>query len=84
MNLVKILILEIRTFKIKYGTNLGDEVTFMTYVVSAGTDIVAYEKFSGEYTLLNSYQPLLTAGVVLRGQDSGVHFLPVLPDCVNL
>jgi hypothetical protein len=55
-----------RTFKIKYGTNLGDEVTFMTYVVSAGTDIVAYEKFSGEYTLLNSYQPILTAGVVER------------------
>jgi len=55
-----------RTFKTKYGTNLGDEITFMTYVVSAGTDIVAYEKFSGEYTLLNSYQPILTADVVER------------------
>ena len=30
----------------------------MTYVVSAGTDIVAYEKFSGLYTKLNTYQPL--------------------------
>ena len=65
-----------RTFKEKYATNLGDELTFMTYVVSAGTDIVAYEKFSGNYTQLNSYQPLLTAGVIER-QDPDTFFTNV-------
>ena len=47
-----------RTFKDTYGSNLGDSISFTNYVISAGTDIVAYEKFSGEYTQLNSYQPL--------------------------
>ena len=38
----------------------------LTYSITGGTDIVAYEKFSGEYTQLNSYQPLLTADVTER------------------
>lgn len=40
-----------------FGTNIGDELNSQTYVLSAGTDIVALEKFSGDYTQLNSYQP---------------------------
>tara|TARA_R100000008_G_scaffold68559_1_gene45767 strand:+ start:4408 stop:6645 length:2238 start_codon:yes stop_codon:yes gene_type:complete len=42
-----------------YGKNLSsDKLDTYTYVVTAGTDIVAYEKFSGLYTKLNTYQPL--------------------------
>ena len=44
--------------KTVYGKNLGDKLTTSTYVITAGTDIVAREKFSNTYTLLNSYQPL--------------------------
>ena len=55
-----------RTSKEIYATNLGDEISLLTYLVSSNTDIVAYEKFSGEYTQLNSFQPLLTADVVER------------------
>ena len=52
-----------RSEKEKYGTNLGDQISFATYVISAGTDLVAFERFSGTYAQLNSYQPLLTATV---------------------
>lgn len=41
-----------------YGKNLGDKIDTTTYIVSANTDIVAFEKFSRKYTLLNTYQPL--------------------------
>lgn len=40
-----------------YGSNLGEEVSIY-YTVTAGTDIVAFEKFSGSYKLLNTYLPL--------------------------
>jgi len=52
------------TTKITYGKNLGSELDTITYVVTAGTDIVAYEKFSGTFTRLNTFQPLsaLSAG----------------------
>jgi len=43
--------------KEKYGKNLGSEIN-MSYTVTAGTDIVALEKFSNSYTLLNTYQPV--------------------------
>ena len=39
-----------------YGYNLGEEITIHT-PLSAGEDIVAFEKFSGIYTRLNTYQP---------------------------
>lgn len=45
-----------------YGTNLGDEVSIY-YTVTAGYDIIALEKYSGNYKLLNSYQPLSAVGV---------------------
>jgi len=41
-----------------YGINLGDEINTNTYVVSAGTPIVALEKFSNKYSLLNTEQPV--------------------------
>tara|TARA_R110002020_G_scaffold449574_1_gene662908 strand:+ start:3285 stop:5597 length:2313 start_codon:yes stop_codon:yes gene_type:complete len=55
--------------KAKYGKNLGPEITFETHVLSAGTPIVAYEKFSGVYTKLNTWQPISAATV---NQDPGV------------
>lgn len=47
-----------RSSKDEYGINLGDEINTNTYIVSAGTPIVALEKFSNEYTLLNTLQPI--------------------------
>lgn len=47
-----------RTTKTEYGINLGDQVDPYTYVCSVSTPIVALEKFSNSYTLLNTYQPL--------------------------
>jgi hypothetical protein len=41
-----------------YGINLGDQINTNTYVVSAGTPIVALEKFSNKYSLLNTEQPV--------------------------
>lgn len=46
------------TSKDFFGINLGNEINTATYVVSANTPIVALEKFSNQYTLLNTYQPL--------------------------
>lgn len=42
----------------KYGKNLGTEINTYSYTVTAGTDIVALEKFSNNYSLLNTYQPI--------------------------
>jgi len=56
--------------KVLYGKNLGAELNASTYEVSAGTDIVAYEKFSQTYTRLNTYQPL-SALSGYRGTISG-------------
>ena len=41
-----------------YGKNLGDKINPFTYVVKTSANIVAYEKFSRTYKLLNTYQPL--------------------------
>jgi hypothetical protein len=41
-----------------YGKNIGDQLTTLTYVITAGVPIVALEKFSNSYKLLNTYQPL--------------------------
>lgn len=49
------------TTKDVYGKNLGDKINTSTYTITAGTDIVAYEKFSKIYKLLNTYQPLCAA-----------------------
>jgi PKD repeat protein len=49
------------TTKEVYGKNLGDQIDTTSYTITAGTDIVAYEKFSKIYKLLNTYQPLCAA-----------------------
>lgn len=46
------------TQKDTYGKNIGNQLDTLTYVVTAGVPIVALEKFSNTYTLLNTYQPL--------------------------
>ena len=47
-----------RTEKDIYGKNLGEQINTLTYEVTAGSDIVAYERFSDTYVTLNTYQPL--------------------------
>lgn len=44
-----------------FGKNLGDEIDTNTYMVSANVGIVALEKFSGNYILLNTFQPVVSA-----------------------
>jgi PKD repeat protein len=46
------------TTKDKYGKNLGDLIDTQSYTISSTHNIVAYEKFSKTYKLLNTYQPL--------------------------
>ena len=48
------------TSKDEYGINLGDEIDPKSYIVDASKPIVALEKFSNVYTLLNTQQPLLS------------------------
>ena len=47
-----------RSTKDEYGTNIGNQIESMTYTVDSEVPIVALEKFSNIYTLLNTYQPL--------------------------
>lgn len=51
-----------RTSKDEYGINIGEKINTLTYRVSAGTPIVALEKFSNTYNLLNTYQPISAVG----------------------
>lgn len=44
--------------KEKYGRNIGNQINNDTYIISAGIPIVALEKFSNNYTFLNTEQPL--------------------------
>jgi len=46
------------TQKDEFGINLGDQINTDTYMITAGVPIVALEKFSGDYTLLNTFQPV--------------------------
>jgi hypothetical protein len=49
-----------RASKEFFGKNLGERIDNLTYTISAGVPIVALEKFSNTYTLLNTYQPGLS------------------------
>ena len=40
--------------KLIYGVNKGKELNFFTTILTAGKDIVAYEKFSEKYVLINT------------------------------
>jgi len=55
------------TTKEIHGKNLGPEINSLTYEITAGNDIVAYEKFSNTYLRLNTFQPLSA----LSGINSG-------------
>lgn len=46
------------TTKEIYGKNLGSEINSLTYEVTAGSDLVAFEKYSNTYLRLNTFQPL--------------------------
>jgi hypothetical protein len=52
-----------------YGKNLGQEIT-INYTVTAGQDIVAFEKFSGNYKLLNTYLPLSASSIALSANNT--------------
>lgn len=77
------------TTKEVYGKNLGDQINTTTYKITAGTDIVAYEKFSKIYKLLNTYQPLCaatptTSSYMLSDYSSNWGWPLVLPQNTSL
>ena len=55
------------TTKTIHGKNLGPEINSLTYEVTAGNDLVAYEKYSDTYLRLNSFQPLSALSGVNTG-----------------
>lgn len=55
-----------------YGKNLGNEVSTFTYTVTAGTNLVAFERYSGKFTLLNTTIPLCASSVSTFAQGSSV------------
>ena len=66
-----------------FGTNLGNEINTDTYVISAGVPIVALEKFSNRYVLLNTEQPTESTGLssyMLSGYNTNWGWPLVLPD----
>jgi hypothetical protein len=54
-----------------YGNNLGEEVT-INHIITAGQDLVAFEKFSGEYKYLNTYLPLCATYITFLTGDWGI------------
>lgn len=44
-----------------YGTNLGNEISTLNYIITAGSNIVAFEKYSGKFTVLDTYLPLVAS-----------------------
>jgi hypothetical protein len=45
------------------GKNLGNKITTLTYTITAGTPIVALERYSGKFKLLNTQVPLSAASL---------------------
>jgi hypothetical protein len=75
-----------RTSKTEYGINIGDIINPKTYRVDKDTPIVALEKFSNSYTVLNTYQPLSVIGYnnyPLSAYDSTWGWPLVLPTQFN-
>jgi hypothetical protein len=66
-----------RTTRDKYGKNLGEKLDSLTYEITGGTDIVAYEKFSQIYTRLNTFQPLcaLSGSAISTSGNSNTYML---------
>jgi len=44
-----------------YGSNLGKEISTLNYIITAGIDLVAFEKYSGTFTRLNTYLPIVAS-----------------------
>jgi len=68
------------TTKAIYGKNLGDEINSLTYEVTAGNDLVAYEKFSNSYIRLNTFQPIsalsgINTGAIEGAKNSNTYML---------
>jgi len=66
-----------------FGTNLGNEINTKTYIISAGIPVVALEKFSNRYVLLNTKQPVEATGLsayMLSGYNVNWGWPLVLPD----
>jgi hypothetical protein len=59
-----------RSSKEVYGVNIGNQINPLTYIVNVNTPIVALEKFSNQYMVLNTYQPYYI------GEDSGSSIYP--------
>jgi hypothetical protein len=68
------------TSKETYGINLGNQIDTDTYIISAGIPIVALEKFSNDYVLLNTEQPPESATYKLSSYSSDWGWPLVLPD----
>jgi PKD domain len=76
-----------RTSKTEYGINIGNQIDTLTYQVSAGTPIIALEKFSNTYTLLDTHQPVFhvySDYYPLSTYDSSFGWPLVLPNDFNV
>ena len=71
-----------RTTKTEYGRNIGDTIDPFTYIVDSDTPIVALEKFSNNYVLLNTYKPL-SSNYPLSAYNSDWGWPLVLPGDLN-
>jgi hypothetical protein len=70
----------------EYGKNIGSQIDTLTYKVSAGSDIVALEKFSNTYKLLNTWQPVSAVETTiypLSDYSSEWGWPLVLPNIIN-
>lgn len=52
-----------------YAKNLGNEVS-INYTVTAGQDLISFEKFSGKYRRLNSYNPLSSSNISISANNT--------------
>lgn len=70
-----------------YGINLGDEIDPYSYLIDRYSEpyLVAYEKFSSRYILLNAFQPphfyteLLTEGNIILLTEDGNELVVEIP-----
>ena len=70
------------TSKDQYGTNIGEKIDPFTYIVDRRVPIVALEKFSNTYTLINTYNPSMSL-YPLSDYSADWGWPLVLPDNFN-
>lgn len=61
-----------RSSKTEYGINIGDKIQPNTYIVDREVPIVALEKFSNTYILLNTYRPSTTETIPLTDEFGNI------------